>query len=244
MVRTSELRYDSRQVGRQLRPGHFGWFAGRGLASIVDPLGRTYYPNRYDIPQWRFRVLRFCVEFIIAMIFSGNMCRKSPGSFGVPLLSEEDAWKLHDLLRGVANRLDFFDRSRESGIEWGPNMRLLDSDVVKQAGKAHDVAGLLKEQFRGPNYFDTSSIKLPPENRLVAVATVKSLDDDEDIGAEGTRWTVAFDVTEGAGKELFRNELPRGWYENTQLFEVPNEIISDPSSFAPNQQPQFLTKVV
>lgn len=240
----NRIIYDSRQVGQQLRPGHFAWLAGRGLGSIVDPLGRTYLPNRYDIPQWRYRILRFCIEFIIAMMFSGNICRKSPGQFGVPLLEEPDAWKLHDLLRKIANNLSFFDSVRESGVEWDPNMRLLDPTTIRQFGRQHDTAPLLKEQFRGPRYFDTRSIKLPPENSLVVIATVRSMAESGDVGAVGTRWPIAFDVTNGAGQEILRNELARGYYEDVQIFELPTAVVRDPSSLASNQQPQFLTAIV
>lgn len=223
------------RAGRQLRSCHFNWFAGRTLRDILDPLGRVYRPNPYDVPQWRYRILSFCIEFIISMIDTGVITEKSAEGYAL-LERKEDVWKLKELLRSIGNSITFFDSVRgEDGVPWDPSIRLLNPEVVRKH-KQHDCA----PKGHWNRHYDTTSIKVAARNKLVVVATVRAWGACHRPTAEDLRWTLAFDVTEGSGKAIFEGELHAGWYVDVQLFEVPKKVVDDPASLATNQNPQFL----
>jgi hypothetical protein len=238
---SDEVVYDRRQVGKQMRPGFFTIFAGRGLRDVIDPLGRIYRPHPYDIPQWRFRVLDFCVNFIIMMMDTGGIRYDTEVSQHNMLDSERDFHALRRLLRNIGNRVGMVDHGREeSGVPWESSIQLLDVETVRQWGLPYDGNSVMLRSSLGVRYYDTDKMNVAQENKLVAVVTVSSMLESQDIGAKGTKWTLAFDVTEGAGKELLRNELARGWYE-VEFYQVPKEVLVEPAALAENQNPQFVT---
>lgn len=235
---------DPRQRGRLIVPGNFVSYPGRGLRDIIDPLGRTYHPHVYDIPQWKYRILAFCVDFILMLIQTGVMgSRINFGAFDARLLgSQDDITQLHGLLTQIRNNIIFFDSHRGiDGVEWDQKIKLLDPSIVSKVGTPCAKEDLLVRTFRRGSCYSVSRLNLPSDTRLVIVTTVKGSDVHEKINWGGSTWRIAFDVTDGSGRNILEQVMHHGHYVNTKFFVLPTEKFSDPKILAKNQSPQFVT---
>lgn len=221
----------------KLVPLTFGWSKGDGIPGLVDPLGRTFNINPYNIPQWKYKVLHFCVRFILTMIDTRVITIGRDQAFD----KKEELYAFQEMLRQVRNSLMMFRETHRERSMWIGDAHqpiLLDPGLIRKNGKQHSF-----EACTQPNGLHSNPIlkkfdempKVKTGHSLVAVITVTEFGSRGENHQKIGTWDLAVELDENTLQWL-DDAHPNGYYAY-EFFEVSRKFMRPG-----DQEPQFACK--